>query len=210
MATGSFIFAGLGGETAPDREVHTGLFRLAKNSETWEAISNGLPEAPAIRALSVHPRHPNIIYAGTQLGPYRSDDHGAHWQEVGVPDRGQPVWSFLFHPRDPDVMFVGYENCEIYRSEDAGRRWKPLPVSVRFPDITTAPGANPVKRVLMMAASETEPDLLYAAIEVGGIIHARRARQPLAAGHHLFDRTRRHVCQSRCRRSLEACAAGTA
>ena len=192
MATGSFIFAGLGGETAPDREVHTGLFRLAKNSETWEAISNGLPEAPAIRALSVHPRHPNIIYAGTQLGPYRSDDHGAHWQEVGVPDRGQPVWSFLFHPRDPDVMFVGYENCEIYRSEDAGRTWKPLPVSVRFPDITTAPGANPVKRVLMMAASETEPDLLYAAIEVGGIIRSidgGASWENLSEGQYVNDDT---------------------
>ncbi|MGE3782259.1 MAG: WD40/YVTN/BNR-like repeat-containing protein, partial [Alphaproteobacteria bacterium] len=47
-----------------------------------------------------------------------------------------------------------------------------LPVSVRFPDITTAPGANPAKRVLMLDASASEPDHLYGAIEVGGTIRS--------------------------------------
>lgn len=192
MASDSYIFAGLGGETAPDREVHTGLYRLAADGGDWEALSGGLPEAPAIRALTVHPRQPNTLFAGTQTGPYRSDDYGATWRKVPVPDREQPVWSFLFHPRDPDVIFVGYENCEIYRSEDGGASWEELPVSVRFPEITTAPGANPVKRVLMMAASETEPDLLYAEIEVGGIIRSTDGGQSwenLSHGHYINDDT---------------------
>ena len=191
-SNGSYVFVGLGGETAPGREVHTGLYRLADGGDAWEKLTEGLPEAPAIRALTVHPRQPNIIYAGTQEGPYRSDDYGAHWQKVDVPDRGQPVWSFLFHPRDPDVIFVGYENCEIYRSEDGGKGWEPLPVSVEFPDITTAPGANPVKRVLMMAASETDPDLLYGAIEVGGIIRSTDGGQSwenLSHGQYVNDDT---------------------
>ena len=192
MATDSYIFAGLGGETAPDREVHSGLYRLAAGSESWERATEGLPDQPAIRALTVHPQHPNVIYAGTQEGPYRSDDYGKSWTKVGVPDRGQPVWSFLFHPRDPDVIFVGYENCAIYRSDNAGKSWAPLPVSVRFPDITTAPGANPVKRVLMMAASESEPDLLYGAIEVGGIIRSTdggASWENLSEGQYVNDDT---------------------
>jgi hypothetical protein len=36
------------------------------------------------------------------------------------------------------VILIGCENCEIYRSDDAGERWTRLPVSVRFPEITTA------------------------------------------------------------------------
>jgi hypothetical protein len=43
---------------------------------------------------------------------------------------------------------------------------------VRFPEITTAPGANPAKRVLMLDASIDDPDLIYAAIEVGGTIRS--------------------------------------
>jgi len=70
------------------------------------------------------------------------------------------------------VMLIGYENCEINRSDDAGERWTRLPVSVRFPEITTAPGANPAKRVLRLDASAAKPDLLYAAIEVGGTLRS--------------------------------------
>ena len=107
-----------------------------------------------------------------------------------MPDHGLPVWSFLFHPYDPDVMFVGYENCEIYRSDDAGEHWTRLPVSVRFPEITTAPGANPAKRVLMMDASVAEPDQLYAAIEVGGTLRSTDGGEHwenLSHGQYLND-----------------------
>jgi photosystem II stability/assembly factor-like uncharacterized protein len=82
------------------------------------------------------------------------------------------IVSILFHPHDPDVILVGYEYCEIYRSDDAGEHWVWLPVSVRFPEITTAPGANPAKRVLKMDASANQPELLYAAIEVGGTLRS--------------------------------------
>ncbi|MGH7061777.1 MAG: WD40/YVTN/BNR-like repeat-containing protein, partial [Stellaceae bacterium] len=169
----SYIYLGLAGETGPGRAVDSGLFRFAGGGGgEWERIEQGLPAAPAVRALAVHPQKPEILYAGTQDGPYRSGDRGAHWEKVPVPDHGLPTWSVLFHPHDPDTILVGYENCEIYRSDDAGERWTKLPVSVRFPEITTAPGANPAKRILMLDASASQPDHLYGAIEVGGTIRS--------------------------------------
>ena len=90
------------------------------------------------------------------------------------------------------MIFVGYENCEIYRSDDAGEHWTRLPVSVRFPEITTAPGANPAKRVLMLDASASEPDHLYAAIEVGGTIRSTDGGEHwenLSHGQYLNDDT---------------------
>ncbi|MBV9551367.1 MAG: hypothetical protein JO032_01120, partial [Alphaproteobacteria bacterium] len=135
-------------------------------------LQHGLPEKPALRALAVHPQKPEIIYAGTQSGPYRSADRGEHWEKIELPDHGLPVWSILFHPHNPDVILIGSENSEIYRSDDAGQHWTRLPVSVRFPDITTTPGANPAKRILMLDASASEPDHLYGAIEVGGTIRS--------------------------------------
>jgi photosystem II stability/assembly factor-like uncharacterized protein len=168
----SYIYLGLAGETGRGRVVDSGLFRMADGNDEWEPLARGLPDMPAIRALAVHPQKPQIVYAGTQSGPYRSADRGEHWEKVNVPDHGLPVWSVLFHPHDPDVILVGYENCEIYRSDDAGERWTRLPVSVRFPEITTAPGANPAKRVLMLDASASQPDHLYGAIEVGGTVRS--------------------------------------
>jgi hypothetical protein len=230
----SYLYLGLAGETGRGRVVHSGLFRLADGSGEWQALERGLPEMPAVRALAVHPEKPEIVYAGTQSGAYRSADRGEHWEKVEMPDHGLPVWSVLFHPHDPDVILVGTENCEIYRSDDAGEHWTRLPVSVHFPEITTAPGANPAKRVLMLDASASEPDHLYGAIEVGGTIRSMDGGEHwenLSHGQYLNDdyvdmhgvlasRWRaghgvrhwpgRDVPQRRRRRSLATCAAGAA
>ena len=57
----SFIYLGLAGETGRGRDVHAGLYRLADGGNEWRAIHTGLPDAPAIRALAVHPLHPEIV-----------------------------------------------------------------------------------------------------------------------------------------------------
>ena len=83
----------------------------------------------------------------------------------------------MFHPRDPDVIFAGYEDCEIYRSDNGGETWKQLSVSVRFPEVTVGPGSNPAKRLLTLAAIASDPNVLYGAIEVGGVIRSRGASE---------------------------------
>ena len=172
MATNrtSYVYVGLAGETAPGRPVKSGLYRMAVGGDRWELVTRGLPEAPTIRAIATHPEHPETVYVGTQRGPYRSTDHGAHWERLDVPDHGSPVWSLAFDPRDANVLYAGYENCEIFRSDDGGERWRQLPVTVRFPEVTVGPGANPAKRVLELAANPVDPREVYAAIEVGGVI----------------------------------------
>jgi photosystem II stability/assembly factor-like uncharacterized protein len=135
-------------------------------------VTRGLPEAPAIRAIATHPEHAGTVYVGTQHGPYRSTDHAERWERVNIADHGSPVWSLLFDPRDSKVLYAGYENCEIFRSEDGGERWRQLPVTVRFPEVTVAPGANPAKRVLELAVNPTNSREVYGAIEVGGVIRS--------------------------------------
>ena len=122
----SYVYVGLAGETAPGRPVQSGLYRMAVGDDRWELLTRGLPEAPAIRAIATHPEQPETVYVGTQHGPYRSTDHGEHWESVDVPDHGLPVWSLLFDPRDASVLYAGYENCEIFRSEDGGEHWQQL------------------------------------------------------------------------------------
>jgi len=168
----SSIYVGLAGETAPGRPVQSGLYRMVVGDDRWELLTRGLPDAPAIRAIVRHPEYADTIYVGTQHGPYRSTDHGEHWERLNVPDHGLPVWSLLFDPHDGKRLYAGYENCEIFRSDDGGEHWQQLPVTVRFPEVTVAPGANPAKRVLKLAVNPAKPDELYGAIEVGGVIRS--------------------------------------
>ena len=169
----AYVYVGLAGETAPDRPVKSGLYRMPVGGDRWELLTRGLPEAPTIRAIATHPQHPDIVYVGTQHGPYRSVDHGEHWEKLDVPDHGFPVWSLAFDPRNSKVLYAGYENCEIFRSDDAGEHWRQLPVTVRFPEVTVAPGSNPAKRVLELAVNPDDSDEIFGAIEVGGIIRSR-------------------------------------
>src|SRR5262245_56366414 len=113
----AYVYVGLAGETAPGRPIKSGLYRLQVGDDRWELATSVLPETPAIRSIATHPERPATVYAGTQLGPYRSTDHGEHWERLAVADHGLPVWSLAFDPRDPRVLYAGYENCEIFRSE---------------------------------------------------------------------------------------------
>lgn len=186
----SYVYVGLAGETGPGRTIKSGLYRRDTDGSEWELLSRGLPEAPAVRAIAAHPQKPGTVFAGTQSGPYVSTDHGDHWEKVNVPDHGFPVWSLLFHPRNPNTILAGYESCEIYRSDDGGNNWSRLPVSVRFPDVTTGPGANLAKRVLMLSGSAADPDELYGAIEVGGVIRSLDGGdhwESVSHGHYVND-----------------------
>ncbi len=172
----TYVYVGLAGEG--ENIAEGGLLRSEHGGGEWKSIIDGLPDAPQVRALLVHPDEPNILYAGTQAGPYRSDDRGDHWEALTAPGAGMPkdgtdVWSLAFHPQDPDIIYAGYEPCAIYRSEDSGASWSRCNTDrVSYPKVTTymPPLA---KRVIGICADPSDPADMYAAIEVGGLLASR-------------------------------------
>jgi photosystem II stability/assembly factor-like uncharacterized protein len=164
----TFVYVGLAGEG--EYIGAGGLYRYATDNAEWQNLSKGLPSNPQVRALLMHPHNPAILYAGTNRGPYRSDDRGEHWGALEAPQQGTDVWSLAFHPNDANIIYAGYEPCAIYRSEDGGEHWKKMNTEkVVFPHITTyMPPLG--KRVIGMAADPSDPQDMYAAIEVGGLL----------------------------------------
>ena len=75
------IYIGLAGEG--DAIGQGGMIRRTAGDSEWQSIAKGLPENPQVRALAIHPDNPAVIFAGTQDGPYRSDDRGEHWEALG-------------------------------------------------------------------------------------------------------------------------------
>src|SRR5947199_10294499 len=102
----SFVYVGLAGETAPGRPIKSGLYRMASGDDRWELVTRGLPEAPAIRAIATHPEHSEIVYVGTQAGPYRSTDHGERWERVAIPHHGLLVRTCLSARRTAARMYT--------------------------------------------------------------------------------------------------------
>jgi photosystem II stability/assembly factor-like uncharacterized protein len=153
---------------AANTEQPSGLFRQAVGESEWRTLSKGLPDHAEVRAIAIHPNNPQIVYVGTQEGPYRSADGGDHWERLDFPDTGMVVWSILIHPQNPQILYLGTAPTAIYRSDNGGDSWKRLP---------TVEPAGMVRmgfpcRIIRLAADPSNPDELYAGVEVGGVIRS--------------------------------------
>ena len=140
-----------------------GLYRKEADDHGWRELANGLPPSPQVRAITIHPQDPTVVYAGTQRGVYRSVDHGDRWERMGLPE-GRVVWSLKAHPDVPEVIYLGTEGSEVYRSENAGGTWQYWG-AISNPDAMQMKFAT---RILGMAMEAPSPDHMYAALEVGG------------------------------------------
>ena len=167
------IFAGAG--AAPSRNgtaSRGGLFRRAAGDGAWEALENGLPAGAEVHAIATRPDDPNVIFAGTQDGPYRSKDGGDHWHKLNFPDPNAMIWSLSFHPTRPNVMYAGSAPIALYRSLDGGDTWHRLRAAVS-PAHCERAGFD--SRVLRITVDPGRPDDVYAALEVSGVIRSTDA-----------------------------------
>ncbi len=164
------IFAGAG--TSMSRAgvaSQGGLFRRSAGDGAWEALGAGLPDKAEVRAILVHPTKPDVIYVGTQDGPYRSTDGGDHWQRLEFPDRNTVIWAITQHPTRPNVLYAGSAPIALYRSVDGGDTWQRLPGAVS-PAHCERAGFD--SRVLRITVDPNRPDDIYAALEVSGVIRS--------------------------------------
>jgi photosystem II stability/assembly factor-like uncharacterized protein len=164
MSGASRVFVGAGQFTAGSR---SGIFRRVGEG-SWEALGNGLPDGVQVMAITVHPQNHDVIYIGTQDGPYRSTDAGDRWQRLALGESGLQVWSILVHPGDPRRMYAGTSPVGVFRSDDGGDTWRRLPNAVQ-PERVKMPFAC---RVMRMAVDPARPETVWAALEVGGVMRS--------------------------------------
>jgi len=155
-----------------------GVFRHAVGDGGVEPLTKGLPEATNVYAITVHPANPDVVYIGTQRGPYQSTDRGERWERLDFPE-GVEVWSILVHPGDSRILYAGTSPVGVYRSDDAGLHWRRLP-EAKQPDRVRMEFNC---RVMRMAADPARPEEVYAALEVGGVMRS------LDGGEHWEDMT---------------------
>ena len=108
--------------------VGAGIWYSRDSGERWKRAKMELPFFSRagdiqVRALAVSPHDRHRVYAGSEVGLYRSDNNGASWQLLDSPMAGTQIWSLALDPADPDVILAGTKPPGIFRSRDGGKSW---------------------------------------------------------------------------------------
>lgn len=128
-----FAFLGDRGYAAVEQG---GLLRSDDRGETWHLAEGStgdpradIPEAfihPDVHSVAIHPSSPDLVYAPTAGGLYRSEDGGKRWENL-YRCYCRAVW---VHPDNADHLIFGPADHvdrqgRIEESVDGGQTWRP-------------------------------------------------------------------------------------
>lgn len=120
----------------------SGLWQSSDGGETWTNLSDkpGMPSGIKGKiGVAASPAQAGRVWAlvehTTAGGLYRSDDFGAHWEQVSSdPQLISRAWYYMHvtaDPQDPDTVYVN--NLNLWKSTDGGKT---------FSEIATPHGDN--------------------------------------------------------------------
>ena len=155
--------------------MHDGVCALTSNDggRSWQQ-GKVTPLAHAAARLAVSYANPGCAYlAAYEAGMYRTDDGGLTWRRLPSYPSGY-AHSVLVHPEDAQTTYVGSEPSAIFRSRDGGESWEECPGFRAVPESSQWDFHSETRdshvRDLRMAPHD--PRLLYAGIEVGGMVRS--------------------------------------
>ncbi|HEU5110156.1 MAG TPA: hypothetical protein VFT95_16570 [Micromonosporaceae bacterium] len=149
-----------------------GVMSSADDGQTWTraSVRHGMHSDCIVRALQPDPHRPDVVYAGTDAGLYRSDDRGGRWQLLDTPMSGSTVWSLAIDPVTPTVMFAGVgtpSKPAIYRSTDGGTAWQQCAADIA----PECPNVG-IPRPTGIAIDPTDHRHVWVGLEVDGVRHS--------------------------------------
>lgn len=134
------------------------LYKTRDGGATWSKVTTDLSSFRVL-TLGVDPHSPANVLAGTMGDAvYKSPDGGQSWtpHNGGLKEHVSVVNQFLFHPSDPDVIYVA-TTVGAFRTKDGGRYWE-----------ERMRGMKEVHYVVTLAMDAKNSDVMYAGT-TGGV-----------------------------------------
>lgn len=148
-----------------------GIYRSDDGMMSWKRINNGLiPErelmasmALGVNAIEIDRTNPNIVYAGTTKGLFRTTNKGEQWERIGQSLSDPFISSILLHSTEPSQLYVGGP-AGVWKSSDSGTTWEAMNQGIATLNIR-ALAMNPRNPLLLYAG--TNGSGLYRSIDAG-------------------------------------------
>ena len=113
----SVIYVGTGDRDGGD-DPGLGIMKTVDGGLHWDFIGNNL-EYATINKLYIHPDSSEVIYAGTTLGFFKSEDYGETWDKLQLGN----IKDFQLKPGSSKIIYTTISG-NFYKSTDWGNSWK--------------------------------------------------------------------------------------
>lgn len=108
-----------------------GVYRSDDGAATWKKVNNGLiPEtelmaamALGVNAIEIDRTNPDVVYAGTTKGLFRTMNKGEQWERIGQSISDPFISSLVLHPKEPAQLYIGGP-AGIWKTVDGGKTWQ--------------------------------------------------------------------------------------
>ncbi len=149
-----------------------GAYRSTDAMGTWQKINTGLipPEildaslALGVSSLAVDPGTPDVLYAGSNNGLFKSMNQGDTWTRIGQSLSDQYISAVVIDPSAPSTLYVG-GRAGIHKSLDGGHTWHTANEGLETLNIRT------------IAMSPKDSLTLYAGTNGSGLYRSRDGAQ---------------------------------
>lgn len=155
-----------------------GVWKTVNAGKTWEHV--GLKNARHIPRIRVHPKNPDIVYAGVlgdlyksseERGVYKSTDGGKTWTKKLFANKNAGVVDLIINPNNPRILYAttwnvrrtpyslssGGEGSALWKSTDEGETWMNISTNKGLP--------SGIWGISGVAVSPVNSDIVYALIE---------------------------------------------
>ncbi|HLY42461.1 MAG TPA: hypothetical protein VKR52_14700 [Terracidiphilus sp.] len=155
-----------------------GLWLSRDGGRSWSEAA-GL-HGQSIRAFIEAPSNPQILFAGTLDGVFRSEDAGATWAQISPAGSKEihEVESLAVDPANPDVVYAGTWHLP-WKTSDGGKNWHNI-----------KKGVIDDSDVFSIIIDPTKPSVVYASA-CSGIYKSDNAGEMFRKIHGIPDTARR-------------------
>jgi PKD repeat protein len=168
----STIYIGTGDRDASDAP-GVGVMKSTDAGATWQLSNTGMGNR-IVGDLLIDNQNPQVLYAGTTSGLFKTTDGGANWVLL----MGGVFKDLAFKPGNNSVIY-GVQSGAFYRSTDSGENWSlitaGLPGGARA--VIAVTPANPNMVYLLQALGDNSFGGLYRS-EDAGITFIERSASP--------------------------------
>ncbi len=153
--------AGTGGAYRSTRGSYgIGILKSVDGGVTWtKSLDWSYDQNHGVWAVKISPQNPNILYAATTNGIYKSENAGGSWSQVHNVVMGT---SLLVHPDNDDIVVAAHGNFGspghgIYKTTNGGQSWTKIQSDL----------PQQFSGKIQLEAAPSSPNVIYASIGDG-------------------------------------------